>query len=87
MSKIYYEVFDKVGKNTWESQVKVENQLEVYKRLCDELISKKINGSNFIRKITRRNLYTGYQEISVFYARLEGCTCDTKVVYHVKNTW
>ena len=44
-----------------------EDALQVYSDLAQELISKKINNCTWIRSIQRRNLYNGYQQITVNY--------------------
>lgn len=40
---------------------------EIYKRLSDDLIAKKINQCRYIKSIKRRNNYDGTQEITVTY--------------------
>ena len=37
----------------------------IYRRLTEELISKKINCCKYIRSIKRENLYNGFQKITV----------------------
>ena len=39
--------------------------LEIYTRLTNTLIAKKINCCKWVRSIKRENLYNGYQKITV----------------------
>ena len=43
------------------------DEKQVYEDLLHELISKKINACTWIKSIKRRNLYNGFQEITVSY--------------------
>ena len=40
---------------------------EIYTRLCNELIAKKVNSCRYIKSIKRRNNYDGTQEITITY--------------------
>lgn len=42
------------------------NVSSVYERLAHDLIAKKMHKCLYIRRITERNLYTGYREITVY---------------------
>lgn len=51
----------------------------IYRRLTEELISKKINCCKYIRSIKRENLYNGFQKITVQE------TNGIKAVYIIKG--
>lgn len=53
--------------------------LEIYKRLTDTLIAKKINCCKWVRSIKRENLYNGYQKITVYQ------TNGIRETYIIKN--
>ena len=55
-----------INKNTkpWLSY-ESDDEIELYKRLTDSLIAKKINACKWIKSIKRKNLYNGYQEIII----------------------
>lgn len=48
---------------TWRN----EDPAEVYKDLAEELINKKLNECRYIRSIRRKNLFNGFQQITVTY--------------------
>lgn len=52
----------------------------MYRILTDELIAKKINKCTYIAKISRRPLYNGFDEITVFYNGYE-----SKTIYTIKS--
>ena len=51
----------------WVENWKTTNREVVYKKLLDDLISKKINACRYILRIERVNLYNGYERITVYY--------------------
>ena len=53
----------------------------VYKKLIDDLISKKINACRYIIRIERVNLYNGYERITVYYDN------DSKTEYIIDRGW
>ena len=56
----------KEGKK-WGTSLVIENPVEVYERLAQEMIAKKINACKYITSIKRVNLYNGFQRITVNY--------------------
>lgn len=55
------------------------DKTEIYKRLCETLIAKKINCCKWVKSIKRESLYNGYQEITVLQAG------GIKEIYTIKN--
>ena len=51
----------------------------VYKRLAEDLISKKLNQCTYIKSIRRQNLYNGYAEITVIYDN------NVKAIYTIES--
>ena len=58
--------YTKEGKRCKEHH-ETTNPETVYKKLLDDMISKKLNGCTYIRKIERVNLYNGFNRITVYY--------------------
>ena len=56
----------KNGRN-WEVTHVVEDELEVYQRLTNALIAKKLNQCSYIKSIRRTPLYNGTQKIVILY--------------------
>ncbi len=56
----------KKGK-TYEATHTNDNVAEVYERLAQDLISKKLNGCRWIKSIKRVQLYNGFVKIIVTY--------------------
>ena len=71
-------VYIKNGKNYVETYTTTD-PINIYQRLTDCLISKKINCCKWIRSIKRDNLYNGYQKITVLQDN------GVKAEYIVKN--
>ena len=75
---VYYEIEEKKGRK-YEVTNRVEDETEVYKRLSNDMISKKICNCTYIRSITRSQLYYGFVNIYVSYTNGIRCT------YHIKS--
>lgn len=67
MKEIKREFQVKEGRN-WRTEHVDTDITNIYRFLSGDLISKKINGSDFIRSIKRVNNYDGTQTITVTYA-------------------
>ena len=66
MANVFYEIEVKRG-NVWDFCRREENPEEVYKKLASDMIAKKINKCTYITRITRSNLYNGYEKIYILY--------------------
>lgn len=58
--------YTKEGKS-WKECHETTNPEAVYKKLLDDMISKKLNACTYIRKIEKVNLYNGFNRITVYY--------------------
>lgn len=69
MRQFQMTIFDKPlgSKGNWHVCHVVTNREDIYRSLADDLISKKICGCLYIKRITRRNNYDGTQTINVYY--------------------
>ena len=81
--EVSYKYFVKRGKNLVET-FSSDDAMYVYKRLAEELISKKINCCRWIKSIKRENLYNGFQRITVVYNNGDN-DHNGRGVYIVKN--
>lgn len=61
---IELKVYIKEGNKARETYATTD-ATEIYKRLAETLIAKKINCCNWVKSIKRENLYNGYQKITV----------------------
>ena len=64
--KVRATTYTKDGKS-WKECHETTNPETVYKKLLDDMISKKLNACLYIRKIERVNLYNGFNRITVYY--------------------
>ena len=63
----------------WEQATIITDEAIVYKHLASDLISKKINGCEYIKSIKRVNNYDGTQTITVTHFN------NYRSIYTVKN--
>lgn len=63
----------------WVQDTVITDETLVYKYLANDLISKKLNGCNYIKTIKRVPNYDGTQTITVTFNN------DTRSIYTVKN--
>jgi tRNA U55 pseudouridine synthase TruB len=75
---IELKVYIKKNTKPWLSY-ETRNESEIYKRLTETLIAKKINCCKWVKSIKRENLYNGYQKITVNQAN------GIKEIYIIKN--
>lgn len=61
------EIIEVKANGKWTESNVVNDVTEVYRRLSNDLINKKLNGATYIRSIRRTPLYNGFQKIVVFY--------------------
>ena len=66
MDEVRATTYTKDGKQ-WEECHETTNPEQVYKKLLDDMISKKLNGCTYIRKIEKVSLYNGFNRITVYY--------------------
>lgn len=66
--------------NKWSVTHTITDKGEVYERLANDLISKKICACRYIRSIKRVQLYTGFVHIIVCYDN--NCRCTYTVADH-----
>lgn len=67
--------YDVNGEITWST----DDVSEVYQRLANDLLHKKIHKCTYIRSIKDRSLYNGYREITVYQSN------GSKFVYIIKD--
>ena len=72
-------IYTKKGNTYILDSYQTSEALEIYKRLTDSLIAKKINNCKWIRSIKRENLYNGYQKITIYQ------TNGIKEIYTIKE--
>jgi IS1 family transposase len=65
----------------WNVSWETTDKEVVYKKLLDDLISKKVNACRYILRIERVNLYNGYERITVYYDN------DVKTDYIIDRGW
>lgn len=63
----------------YEKEGEFTNKETIYRDLAESLISKKINKCTYITRITRVNLYNGYEKITVTY------TNDVRRIYTIES--
>lgn len=69
MRQIQMTIFNKpLGtKGNWHVYHVVDNEVDIYRSLANDLIAKKICGCTYISRITRWNNYDGTETIKVYY--------------------
>ena len=60
-------IYQEKDGRTYTETFRCEDELQVYKDLAHELVSKKLNECRWIKSIKRRPLYNGFDEITVTY--------------------
>ena len=74
-------IFEEKRNGKYVETFRCDDSLRVYEALSNELIAKKLNNCRYIRQITRKNLYNGFQQITVSYT----AECGGRRIYTVKN--
>ena len=57
----------RLSNGEWQTTFIHSDELEVYKRLAEDLVAKKLHECRYIKRITSRNNYDGTREITVTY--------------------
>lgn len=86
MTKASVEIKVKVGKK-WETTYTNKNVKDVYRRLSEDLIAKKMHKCSYISRITDRNNYNGTRTIEVYYKNgaNDSSNIISKAVYTIAN--